>query len=149
MTIIMAVLGALLWAGIAGAAEVVDVALAANVSEREPVGAFTPAAACQAGRPPASRVPVVDSQAFHGVYLWTRIAAEQTREIHHRYYKESGGGFTMTTNIVLSVEPAAGYRTWSAKSILRSSVHKGLWRVDVVEAADPERVLCSVFFNVE
>jgi hypothetical protein len=149
MTILMVVLGALLWANIAGAAEVVDVALAANVSERQPVGAFTPAAACQTSTPPAYRVPVVDSQAFHGVYLWTKIAATQTREIHHRYYKESAGGFTVTTDIVLSVDPAEGYRTWSAKSILRSSMHKGMWKVDVIEVADAERVLCSIFFTVE
>ena len=149
MTIIMVVLGALLWANIAGAAEVVDVALAANVSEREPVGSFTPAAACQTSTPPADRVPVVDSQAFHGVYLWTKIAATQSGEIHHRYYKESGGEFTMTTDIVLSVDPAPGYRTWSAKTILRSFLHKGMWKVDVVEAGNAERVLCSVFFNVE
>ena len=149
MTIVMVVLGALLLANIAGAAEVVDVALAANVSEREPVGTFTPAVACQTSRPPAYRVPVVDPQAFHGVYLWTKIAATQTREIRHRYYKESTGGFTMTTDIVLSVDPAPGYRTWSAKSILPSSMHKGMWKVDVVEAGDAERVLCTVFFNVE
>ena len=149
MTILMVVLGALLWANIAGAAQVVDVALAANVSEREPVGAFIPAAACQTSTPPAYRVPVVDSQTFHGVYLWTRIAAEQTREIHHRYYKEAGGGFTMTANVELSVDPSEGYRTWSAKSILRASMHKGMWRVDVVEVTDAERVLCSVFFSVE
>ena len=149
MTILMVVLGALLWANIAGAAEVVDVALAANVSERQPVGAFTPAAACQTSTPPAYRVPVVDSQTFHGVYLWTKIAATQTREIHHRYYKESAGGFTVTTDIVLSVDPAEGYRTWSAKSILRSSMHKGMWKVDVIEVADAERVLCSIFFTVE
>ena len=46
MTILMMVLGALLWANIAGAAEVVDVALATGVSEREPVGAFAPPATC-------------------------------------------------------------------------------------------------------
>ena len=149
MTIFMVVLGALLWANIAGAAEVVDVALAANVSDREPVGAFTPAATCQTSAPPAHRVPVVDSQAFHGVYLWTKIAATQTREIHHRYYKESAGVFSMTTDIALSVDPATGWRTWSAKSILRSSMHRGMWRVDVVEAGEAERVLCSVFFTVE
>ena len=149
MTIIMVVLGALLWANIAGAAEVVDVALAANVSEREPVGVFTPAAACQTSTPPADRVPAVDSQAFHGVYLWTKIAAAQTREIHHRYHKESAGTFTMTTDIALSVDASEGWRTWSAKSILRSSMHQGMWRVDVVEAAQAERVLCSVFFTVE
>ena len=149
MTILMVVLGALLWANIAGAAEVVDVTLAANVSEREPVGAFTPEAACQTSTPPAHRVPVVDSQAFHGVYLWTKIAATQTREIHHRYYKESAGEFSMTTDIALSVDPATGWRTWSAKSILRSSMHRGMWRVDVVEAGEAERVLCSVFFTVE
>jgi hypothetical protein len=83
------------------------------------------------------------------VYLWTKIAATQTREIHHRYYKESAGGFTVTTDIVLSVDPAEGYRTWSAKSILRSSMHKGMWKVDVIEVADAERVLCSIFFTVE
>ena len=149
MTIVMVVLGALLWANIAGAAEVVDVALAATVSEREPVGFFTPAAACQTSTPAADRVPLVDSQAFSGVYLWTKIAATQARDIHHRYYKESAGGFTMTTDIILSVDPSPGYRTWSAKSILRSSMHKGIWKVDVVEAGDAERVLCIVFFNVE
>ena len=149
MTIFMVVLGALLWANIAGAAEVVDVALAANVSDREPVGAFTPAAACQTSAPPAHRVPVVDSQAFHGVYLWTKIAATQSGEIHHRYYKESAGVFSMTTDIALSVDPATGWRTWSAKSILRSSMHRGMWRADVVEAGEAERVLCSVFFTVE
>ena len=149
MTIIVAVLGALLWANIAGAAEVVGVALAANVSEREPVGPFTPAAACQTSTPPAYRVPVVDSQAFRSVYLWTKVAAAQSGELHHRYYKESAEGFTMTANVVLSVDPAEGYRTWSSKSILRSSMHKGMWKVDVIEAADVERVLCSVFFLVE
>ena len=149
MTVIMAVLGALLLANVAGAAEVVDVALAASVSEREPVGPFEPAAACQTSTPPAYRVPVVDAQAFHDVYLWTKIAAAQTREIRHRYYKESADGFTMATDVVLSVDPSAGYRTWSSKSILRSSAHKGMWKVDVVEVGDAERVLCSVFFNVE
>ena len=149
MTIIMVVLGALLWANLAGAAEVVDVALAANVSEREPVGAFTPAAECRTSTPPAYRVPVVDSQTFHGVYLWTKVAAAQSRTIHHRYFKEWAGAYTMTTDIILSVDPSPGYRTWSAKSIMRSSMHRGMWRVDVVEAAEAERVLCSVFFTVE
>lgn len=149
MTILMVVLGALLWANIAGAAEVVEVALAAGVNEREPVGAFTPAAECHANTPPAYRVPVVDSQAFHGVSLWTKVAASQSTEIHHRYHKASESGYTMTTDIVLAVEAATGYRTWSTKSILRAPIHKGLWRVDIVEAADAERVLCSVYFNVE
>ena len=149
MKITMAVLGALLWVHVAGAAEVVEVALAANVSEREPVGAFTPAAACRTGTPPASGVPVVDSETFDRVRLWTKIAAAQAREIHHRYYQESDGSFAMTTSVALSVEPATGYRTWSSKNILRSPVHQGLWRVDVVEVAEAERVLCSVFFTVE
>ena len=93
MTILMMVLGALLWINVAGAAEVVDVALAACVSEREPVGAFVPAAECQANTPPAYRVPAVDSQAYHGVYVWTkdrRLA--QAGEIHHRYYMETDAG---------------------------------------------------------
>ena len=79
MTIILVVLGALLWTNIAVAAEVVDVSLAANVSERQPVAAFTPAAACRTSTPPAYRVPVVDSQAFASVYLWTKIAATRTQ----------------------------------------------------------------------
>lgn len=150
MTILMIVLGALLWANIAGAAEVVDVALAASVSEREPVGAFTPAASCQTATPPAHRVPVVDSQAYHGVYVWTKIAASQAREIHHRYYMETEEGFTIGANIVLSVEPADGYRTWSAKSISpRVPRHQGMWRVDIMEIGDADRVLCSIFFTVE
>ena len=149
MRIITAVLGALLWVGIAGAADVVEVALAALVSEREPVGAFTPAAACRKGAPPDSGIPVVDPEAFNRVYLWTKIAAAQAREIHHRYYQEYDGAFTLATSIVLSVDPGAGYRTWSAKTIARSSMHQGLWRVDVVEVAEAERVLCSVFFTVE
>ena len=149
MTMLVVVLGALLWANIAGAAEVVDVALAANVSEREPVAAFAPAAECHASTPPVYRVPVVDSQAFHDVYLWTRIAAGQPAEIHHRYHKASDSGYTMTTEVVLAVEAGTGYRTWSAKSILRAPDHKGMWRADVVEAADTERLLCSVYFNVE
>lgn len=149
MTILMMALGVLLWANVAGAAEVVDVALAASVSEREPVGAFTPPAACQTSTPPAYRVSVVDSQAYHGVYVWTKIAASESREIHHRYYMETGAGFAVTANVVLSVDPADGYRTWSAKSISRSSMHRGLWKVDVVEIGDADRVLCTVYFTVE
>ena len=150
MTILMMALGALLWINVAGAAEVVDVALAASVSEREPVGAFVPAAECQANTPPAYRVPVVDSQAYHGVYVWTKIAASHTREIHHRYYMETEAGFTVTANIVLSVEPAEGYRTWSAKSISRRApMHQGMWKVDVIEIGDADRVLCTIYFNVE
>ena len=150
MTILMMVLGALLWANIAGAAEVIDVALAANVSDREPVGAFAPAAECQTSTPLAYRIPVVDSQAYHGVYVWTKIAASQPREIHHRYYMETDEGFTVAANIVLSVEPAAGYRTWSAKSISpQVPTHQGMWKVDVVEIGDADRVLCTVYFSVE
>lgn len=150
MTILMMVLGVLLWINVAGAAEVVDVALAASVSEREPIGAFAPAAACQADTPPANRVPVVDSQAYHGVYVWTKIAASQPREIHHRYYMETEEGFSVAANIVLSVEPAEGYRTWSAKSISRrASMHQGMWKVEIVEMGDADRVLCSIYFNVE
>ena len=149
MTILMMVLGALLWTSIAGAAEVVDVALAASVSEREPVGAFTPPATCQTSTPPAYRVPVVDSQAYRGVYVWTKIAASESREIHHRYYAETEEGFTVTANVVLSVDPADGYRTWSAKSISQSPVHQGMWKVDIVEMGDADRVLCTLYFTVE
>ena len=150
MTILIIVLGALLWANIAGAAEVIGVALAANVSDREPVGAFTPAAACQTSTPPAHRVPVVDSQAHHSVYVWTKIAAAQAREIHHRYYMETDAGFTVAANVVLSVDPADGYRTWSAKSIMpEATLHQGLWKVDIMEIGDADRVLCTVYFNVE
>ena len=150
MTILIMVLGALLWVNVAAAAEVVDVVLAASVSDREPVGAFTPAATCQTSMPPAHRVPVVDSQAYRGVYVWTKIAASQPREIHHRYYMETEEGFTVAANIVLSVEPAEGYRTWSAKAISPlPSVHQGLWKVDVMEIGDADRVLCTIYFNVE
>ena len=150
MKIVMIVLGALMWASIAGAAEVVDVALAASVSEREPVGPFVPAAECQASTPPAYRVPVVDSQAFHGVYVWTKIAAAQAGEIHHRYYMETDEGFTVAANVVLSVDPAEGYRTWSAKTISPlSTLHQGMWKVDIMEIGDADRVLCTIYFNVE
>ena len=149
MTILI-LLGALLWINVAGAAEVVDVALAASVSEREPVGAFTPAAQCRTSTPPAYGVPVVDSQAYHAVYVWTKIAASQAREIHHRYYTETEEGFTVAANVVLSVDPADGYRTWSAKSISPwASMHQGMWKVDVVEIGDADRVLCSIYFIVE
>lgn len=150
MTIFMMVLGALLWINVAGAAEVVDVALAASISEREPVGAFTPAATCQTSTPPAYGVPVVYSQAYHGVYVWTKIAASQAREIHHRYYAETEEGFMVAARVVLSVDPADGYRTWSAKSISpRVPMHQGMWKVDVVEIGDADRVLCTIYFSVE
>ena len=150
MTILIMVLGALLWVNVAAAAEVVDVVLAASVSDREPVGAFTPAATCQTSMPPAHRVPVVDSQAYRGVYVWTKLAASEAGEIHHRYYMETEEGFTVAANIVLSVEPAEGYRTWSAKAISPlPSVHQGLWKVDVMEIGDADRVLCTIYFNVE
>ena len=150
MTILIIVLGALLWVNAAGAAEVVEVALAASVSEREPVGGFMPAAECQTSTPPAYRVPIVDSQAYHDVYVWTKIAAAQAREIHHRYYMETDAGFTVAANVVLSVDPADGYRTWSSKSISPlSPAHQGLWKVDVVEMGDADRVLCTIYFNVE
>ena len=150
MAILMMMLGALLWINVAGAAEVVEVALAASVSEREPVGAFAPAVECQTSTPPAYRVPVVDSQAYRGVYVWTKIAASQPHEIHHRYYTETEAGFTVAANIVLPVEPADGYRTWSSKAISpRAPTHQGMWKVDIVEIGDADRVLCSIYFNVE
>ena len=150
MTRFIMVLGALLWANVAGAAEVVDVALAASISEREPVGAFAPAAACETSTPPVHRVPVVDSQAHPDVYVWTKIAASQSREIHHRYYMETEDGFTVAANVVLSVDPAEGYRTWSSKAISPASVmHQGMWKVDVVEIGDADRVLCTVYFSAE
>ena len=150
MTRLIIALGALLWANAAGAAEVVEVAVAASISEREPVGVFAPGAACQTNTPPAYRVPAVDSRVYHGVYVWTKIAAAQAREIHHRYYMETEAGFTVAANVVLSVDPSDGYRTWSAKSISpRSPTHREAWKVDIVEIGDADRVLCTIYFNVE
>ena len=150
MTILMIVLGVLLWTNTAGAAEVVEVVLAAGVSERQPVGAFTPPAACQTSTPPAYRVPVVDSRAYHGVYVWTKIAASEPREIHHRYYVETEEGFTVAANVVLPVDPSTGYRTWSAKAISPwASMHQGTWKVDILEIGDADRVLCTIYFDVE
>ena len=148
---------------------VTDVALAAEVSSRQPVGAFDPPAVCSTERP--ADVPRIDARQNRRVFVWTKIESAGLDAIRHVYYMSEARIRTEETSysfvdrilnrvaafsasigriatVTLRLNTSTGWRTWSKKEIDRG-VHRGDWRVEIRTVQDDNDPLCTIHFTVE
>ena len=140
-------------AGARAAVEVLEVALAAGVVEREPERQFSPQVQCDEWG--QARSPRIDPTQHPALVLWTRIKAATPLVLVHTYYQavaqetqETGWQETLTVTLPVSMSP--GWRTWSQKTLAWDGgrMLRGTLKVEVIASAVPDTVLCTVHFFV-
>ena len=128
--------------------EVLEIALAGSVQDRQPANPFSPPAYCERDKNGQAAIPVIDASDVQQVYFWTKVAASTEGGIRHTWHLQTEEGWERISEVDLSIAPSAGYRTWSSKSLL-PDYHLGEWMIVVSPANDPDTVLCITRFTVK
>ena len=128
--------------------EILDVALAESVQNREPVNAFSPPAYCEKDKNGQPAIPTVNSAQVQQIYFWTRIASTEPDMVRYTWHHQTETGWENMAEVDLRITPSAGYRLWSSKNILPSH-HRGQWMIVVSPSSDPNQVLCIARFKIE
>jgi hypothetical protein len=132
---------------------IVDIAFATDVQQREPVAIFDPPGSCASPDSPSAQKPVIDSQQYTKVFLWTTVNAAEAATLQHTWYKAEEGSdahteWAQVASTELRVGPSHSWRTWSSKTI-SPDLHKGEWKVHITTTTNPDNVLCEAHFKVE
>ena len=130
-----------------GSIEIVEVALARDVVDLQPQGAFEPSAHCGRSDDRPNTIPVVHSKIDSNVCLWTKVKSPASETLIHTWYK-AGMGWEKMAEVTLNVQPSAGFRTWSCKKIMPQG-YNGKWMVVISRASDPENALCKIDFEIQ
>lgn len=133
--------------------DVLEVALAAGVVEREPDRKFSPQGHCEEwGEAPALRI---DPTHYPSIILWTRIKTVAPLVLVHTYYIASAqetqeGDWQELLTVTLPVDISPSWRTWSQKTLAWDSGHmlSGALKAEVTASAAPDTVLCTIYFFV-
>ena len=130
-----------------GSIEILEVALARDVVNREPVDVLDPPGFCGRTEGREDMVPMVHSKTDTKVYLWVKVESPVEGTLRHSWYK-AGMGWEKMAEINLKIQKSSGFRTWSSKKII-PGVHNGKWMVVISTASDPEIALCKIDFEVQ
>jgi hypothetical protein len=136
------------------AVEVLEVALAAGMSEREPDRPFLPPGPCREWD--WVQTPRIDPTRHPSIVIWTRIKSATPLELVHTYYRASLDsekqemGWQEVAAVTLPIGRSSSWRTWSEKTLTQDTdrMLEGTWKVDITIAALPDTVLCTVHFFV-
>ncbi len=128
--------------------EVLDVALAGSIQNRQPKNPVRPTAHCEKDKNGEGKLPVIDSAVLPKVFFWTRIASSSKGSIRHTWHQQLQDGWETVSVINLPIRPSPGYRMWSAKAFLPGDP-VGDWMIVVTPSHDPQHVLCITRFSVK
>ena len=132
------------------AVEVLEVSLAAGVSERQPKRQFSPQGPCQ--QEEQGQIPRIDPARHAVVVLWTRVKSAARQDLRHTYYRavsqpeQRESNWQEVAAVSLSIGRSTGWRTWSQK-VLGQGL-EGAWKVEITSPKRPDIVLCAVHFFV-
>lgn len=129
-----------------GSIEILEVALARDVVNLEPVDVFDPPGFC-GGTENRGDIPVVHSKTDTKACLWIKVKSPVAGTLRHTWFK-AGMGWEKMAEVNLKIQKSPGFRTWSSKKIV-PGVHNGKWMVVISTASDPEIALCKVDFEIK
>jgi len=124
------------------------VVISQNVTNRNPVGIFSPPAYCEKDTSGQAAIPVVKTSKTSQVMLWTKVAATTKGKLRHSWHHQVDGTWKMVSEVNLPLSPSPGYRMWSKKS-LNPAIHTGEWMVVIAPSNSPEKILCITRFTVQ
>lgn len=131
-----------------GEMTIVDVALAAEVQARDPLGRLEPSPICVQQGQEQTSMPVFNSAGADALYLWNRVQVASSGVLRHTWYVKRDDSWSESAAIDLPVRESSGYRTWSSKKI-SSDLHRGEWKVEMSDLTEPDKVLCTAKFRVD
>ena len=126
---------------------IVDIALAGEVQERDPLGRLEPPVACPPSNQESQSLPVFDSAEADSLYVWNKVQVASSGVLRHTWYLKRNEEWNESAVVDLPVRASSGYRTWSSKKIV-SSLHSGEWKVEMTDLTEPDKVLCTAQFQV-
>ena len=128
---------------------VVEVALAEDIQDREPVGSVNPEVSCEKnGQSQPAALPVVDSSAHGRMFFWNTVQSNADTTLRHIWLMKRDQNWQPMAEVDLKIGKSHHYRTWSSKKFDRNW-HLGEWKIEVAKADHPEEVLCQSSFRVE
>ena len=127
---------------------VIDLALAGDVQDREPVGPVEPSVSCEKDKTASQPLPVVDSTTSERIFFWNRVKSSVEGTLRHTWMMKRDQGWEPMAKVELRIGESPAYRVWSSKQLDRT-LHLGEWMVEVSSAEDPGQVLCLIRFQVE
>ena len=128
--------------------EILAIALAPKIQNRQPLNPFTPPAQCEKDQTGQDSVPIIDVSSTEKVFFWTRIASTKWGKIRHSWHQQVNGRWQKPSFVDLRVRRSGNYRTWSAKTLIPQD-HLGNWMIVVSPSDDPDHILCISRFIVK
>ena len=128
--------------------EMLEVALASSIQNREPIEPFSPSAHCEKDKDGKTAIPTIDSSETDRVFFWTRLSSSTAGKIRHTWHLQKDEGWQVIAEVDLSIRASSSYRMWSSKS-LRPDLHIGEWMIVVSPTVQPERILCITRFSIQ
>ena len=128
--------------------EMLDVALAPSVQNREPIESFSPSAHCEKDKNGKTAIPTIDSSVTDQVFFWTRLSSSTEGKIRHAWHLQTDEGWEVIAKVDLRIRASSSYRMWSSKT-LRPDLHIGEWMIVVSPADQPEQILCITRFSIQ
>ena len=128
--------------------QIKEVAFSKDVTNRSPIGVFSPPAYCEKDKNGQTAIPIVKTSQASTVAFWTKVTAAVNGILRHSWHHKIDGVWTMVSEVNLSIRPSSGYRMWSLKS-LKPEIHTGEWMVVVAPSNEPDKILCIARFTVQ
>ena len=128
--------------------EMLDVALAPSVQNREPIESFSPSAHCEKDKNGKTAIPTIDSSVTDKVFFWSRLSSSTEGKIRHAWHLQKDEGWEVIAKVDLRIRASSSYRMWSSKT-LRPDLHIGEWMIVVSPADQPEQILCITRFSIQ
>jgi hypothetical protein len=132
------------WAG----QELLGIALAPKIRNRQPVKPFFPPARCEKDQKGEGSIPIVGVSRTRKVYFWTRMASTSWVKIRHSWHQKIKGQWKLLSFVDLKVGRSASYRTWSKKTMAPQR-DAGNWMIVVAPSSNPDHILCISRFVVK
>jgi len=126
---------------------ILEVALAAGVKDRNPQGKLFSQGNCN--KWDHAQAPHIDLTKHKRIFLWTRVHSVTEMELSYTYYttshRDTGDAeWQKVDTVTLPVASSENFRTWSMKE----NLGLGAWKVEIIAASAPHKVLCAVYFDV-
>ena len=131
-----------------GESELLEITLARNIENRNPIQPHLPMVSCEKHRNHDAHLPIINAATDYKIVFWNRIMANSPSTLHHTWHKKTSDGWENIARVPLKIRKSSSFRTWSTKTIL-PRLHIGEWMIVVSVDNDPQDVLCIVRFIVK
>ena len=83
--------------------DMLDVALAPSVQNREPIEPFSPSAHCEKDKNGKTAIPTIDSSETDRVFFWTRLSSSTEGKIRHAWHLQKDEGWEVIAEVDLRI----------------------------------------------